>query len=74
MRVLMLSWEYPPHVVGGLGQHVADLAPALARRGVEVHVVTPMRQGGDCAQIRVPCTCIASPYRLLALPICGGPV
>ncbi len=47
MRVLMLSWEYPPHVVGGLGQHVADLAPALARMGVEVHVVTPMRQGGD---------------------------
>jgi len=47
MRILMLSWEYPPHVVGGLGQHVADLAPALARRGVEVHVVTPMRQGGD---------------------------
>ncbi len=47
MRVLMLSWEYPPHVVGGLGQHVADLAPALARLGVEVHVVTPMRQGGD---------------------------
>jgi glycosyltransferase involved in cell wall biosynthesis len=47
MRVLMLSWEYPPHVVGGLGQHVADLAPALARLGLEVHVVTPMRQGGD---------------------------
>lgn len=46
MRVLTLSWEYPPHIVGGLGQHVADLAPALARRGVEVHVVTPMRQGG----------------------------
>jgi glycosyltransferase involved in cell wall biosynthesis len=47
MRVLMLSWEYPPHVVGGLGQHVADLAPALTRLGLEVHVVTPMRQGGD---------------------------
>lgn len=46
MRVLTLSWEYPPHIVGGLGQHVADLAPALARQGVEVHVVTPMRQGG----------------------------
>ncbi len=46
MRVLTLSWEYPPHVVGGLGQHVADLAPALARRGLEMHVVTPMRQGG----------------------------
>ena len=28
MRVLVLSWEYPPHVVGGLGRHVADLEPA----------------------------------------------
>ncbi|MGI6367479.1 MAG: glycosyltransferase family 4 protein [Anaerolineae bacterium] len=46
MRILMLSWEYPPHVVGGLGQHVADLAPALARMGVEVHLVTPLRRGG----------------------------
>jgi len=37
----MLSWEYPPHVVGGLGSHVAELLPALARAGVEVHLVTP---------------------------------
>lgn len=43
MRVLMTSWEYPPDVVGGLGKHVADLAPALVRRGLEVHVVTPGR-------------------------------
>ena len=42
MRILMLSWEYPPHIVGGLGQHVADLAPALAAHGVDVHVVTPL--------------------------------
>ena len=41
MRVLMLSWEYPPHVVGGLGKHVAELVPALAAQGVEVHLVTP---------------------------------
>ncbi len=41
MRVLMLSWEYPPYLVGGLGAHVGALAPALARLGVEVHVVTP---------------------------------
>lgn len=41
MRVLMLSWEYPPHVVGGLGKHVSDLVPALAEAGIDVHVVTP---------------------------------
>lgn len=46
MRVLMLSWEYPPHVVGGMGKHVLDLAPALVGQGVEVHVVTPLLRGG----------------------------
>jgi glycogen synthase len=45
MRVLMLSWEYPPHVVGGLGKHVAELSPPLADL-VELHLVTPLRRGG----------------------------
>ena len=27
----MLSWEYPPVVVGGLGRHVHALATELAR-------------------------------------------
>ncbi len=47
MRGLMLSWEYPPHVVGGLGKHVAGLLPALAGQGVEVHLVTPRWAGGE---------------------------
>ncbi len=47
LRVLMLSWEYPPHIVGGLGAHVGALAPALARAGVEVHLVTPRWKGGE---------------------------
>ncbi len=46
MRVLMLSWEFPPHIVGGLGKHVGDLAPALAAEGLDVHVVTPGLGGG----------------------------
>lgn len=47
MRVLMLSWEYPPHIVGGLGTHVADLLPSLAAQGVEVHLLTPRWAGGE---------------------------
>ncbi len=46
MRILMLSWEYPPHIVGGLGAHVGALVPALARAGAQVHVVTPRWAGG----------------------------
>ncbi len=47
MNVLMLSWEYPPNVVGGLGAHVAHLAPIIASRGDHVHVVTPRLKGGE---------------------------
>lgn len=41
MRVLMISWEYPPHMVGGMGRHVADLAPQITAQGIELHVLTP---------------------------------
>lgn len=40
MRVVMLSWEYPPRIVGGISPHVYDLSQKLAERGIEVHVVT----------------------------------
>jgi len=60
--VLMLSWEYPPHVVGGLGAHVAALAPALARAGVQVYVVTPRLKGGDAEEPLV------APTRRRAMP------
>lgn len=47
MRVLMLSWEYPPHVVGGLGKHVMELSPALVRKGVDLYLLTPAWAGGE---------------------------
>jgi glycosyltransferase involved in cell wall biosynthesis len=40
MRVLHLSWEFPPRIIGGIASHVFDLSRALARRGLEVHVMT----------------------------------
>jgi glycogen(starch) synthase len=40
VRVLMLSWEYPPTVVGGLGRHVDALARELVSAGHDVRVVT----------------------------------
>lgn len=42
----MLSWEYPPHLVGGLGAHVAEIAPALAEQGVDLTILTPRWKGG----------------------------
>jgi glycosyltransferase involved in cell wall biosynthesis len=43
----MLSWEYTPHLVGGLGKHVVELLPELIDQGVEVHLVTPRFKEGD---------------------------
>lgn len=40
MRILHLSWEYPPVVYGGLGRHVHALAEAQAALGHDVCVVT----------------------------------
>ncbi|MDD3654424.1 MAG: glycosyltransferase family 4 protein [Desulfotomaculaceae bacterium] len=45
MRVLMLSWEYPPKSVGGLAQHVYDLTNALVDSGIDVHLITSGGQG-----------------------------
>jgi glycogen synthase len=39
-RVLILSWEYPPIVEGGLARHVRKLSEELVRQGVDVHVLT----------------------------------
>lgn len=36
----MVSWEFPPLVVGGLGRHVGQLARQLAAAGHEVRVLT----------------------------------
>jgi 1,4-alpha-glucan branching enzyme len=40
LRVLMLSWEFPPNNVGGLGRHVYDLGAALVAAGHQVTVIT----------------------------------
>jgi glycogen synthase len=39
-RVLILSWEYPPVIEGGLARHVRKLAEGLSRQGVAVDVLT----------------------------------
>jgi len=39
MRVLILSWEYPPLIEGGLARHVRKLAEGLVVQGIDVHVL-----------------------------------
>ena len=40
MKILMLSWEYPPRIVGGISMVVHDLSKRLIKDGHEVTVVT----------------------------------
>ncbi len=40
MKILMLSWEYPPRIVGGMARVVHDLSQRLIKDGHEVTVIT----------------------------------
>jgi len=51
VKILMLSWEYPPQVVGGLGRHVAELSEELAKLGQEVHVLTGDADGTPSVEV-----------------------
>jgi glycogen synthase len=41
MHVLMLGWEFPPFIAGGLGTACHGLTKALDRHGVDVTFVLP---------------------------------
>ncbi len=39
-RVVILSWEFPPRIVGGIAPHVYNLSRDLVRKGIDTYVVT----------------------------------
>ncbi len=45
MKILMLSWEYPPRIIGGISRVVHNLAQKLGEQGNEVHIVTCWENG-----------------------------
>lgn len=47
MRVLMLGWEFPPHISGGLGTACFGLTQGLSHHGVEVLFVLPRARGDE---------------------------
>ena len=50
MKVLMLGWEFPPHISGGLGTACAGLTQALEKEQVHVLFVVPKLHGGESAE------------------------
>lgn len=47
MKALMLGWEYPPHIAGGLGTACLALTRALALEGHALLFVVPQRYGDE---------------------------
>ncbi len=41
MKVLMIGWEYPPKIDGGLGAHFYNLTSSLAKQDVGITAVLP---------------------------------
>ena len=46
MKILMLTWEYPPRIVGGIARVVNDLSKRLIKDGHDVTVIT-YREGNS---------------------------
>jgi glycogen(starch) synthase len=73
VRVLMLSWEFPPSSTGGTAAHVDGLARAMRRAGHDVVVITQLVNGSkpDTVQdelrvLRVPVDMPWIPDQLVA--------
>jgi glycogen(starch) synthase len=52
-RVLILSWEYPPVIEGGLARHVRKLSEELVRQGITVDVLTRGANGSEDGGVEV---------------------
>ncbi len=40
LTAIMLTWEYPPRIIGGISPHVHYLSKSLAKNGAKVYVIT----------------------------------
>jgi glycosyltransferase involved in cell wall biosynthesis len=40
MKILVLAWEFPPRLIGGIARHVSELYPEIASLGHEIHLIT----------------------------------
>jgi glycogen synthase len=69
LRVMLLSWEYPPVMVGGLGRHVHALATSLAAAGHRVTVVTRHAAGAPLEELRDGVRIVRAPEDPPAFPL-----
>ncbi|MFN9172990.1 MAG: glycosyltransferase family 4 protein [Synechocystis sp.] len=51
MKILVLAWEFPPRIVGGIARHVAELYPELVNLGYDIHLITVETENTPFAEI-----------------------
>jgi glycosyltransferase involved in cell wall biosynthesis len=52
LTVMMLSWEFPPRIIGGISPHMYNLSKSLVKNGVKVYVVTCDFPGAPSHEVR----------------------
>lgn len=67
VKVLQICAEMPPYPHGGIGTAVGDLAPELARRGIDLHVVG-LYPEAELKRLGVPKFVESDGYRVTRLP------
>ena len=75
-RVLMLGWEFPPFITGGLGTACYGLTKALDRQGLEVTFVLPKTipaDGASHVRLVTPGATIERKTARLPMPVAPTP-
>lgn len=62
MRILMIGWEFPPFLSGGLGVHAYYITKHLSERDVEIVYIMPRK----CEEISAPW------LKILQIPVDGS--
>lgn len=74
MKVLVLGWEYPPIVAGGLGAACHGLTTALAGRGHEILLIVPKGGSRDSSADGPPVAHVDAPgIRRIEIDLTPGP-
>jgi len=82
VKVLMLGWEFPPHISGGLGTACQGLVRGLVARGVDVTFVVPRAFGDEdgggarivgCNDVPLDEPVASVPVPRAASPVAGTP-
>jgi len=51
-RIALITYEFPPRILGGLGVHCTYLVKALIKQGIEVIVLTPAVEGAPSQEFK----------------------